>query len=196
LASSLNPPQINLYLGVPVKESIYSNPSNGPWATSIYFIYIIDQATVGVSGFRVTVSNLDAGKDVDLFVGDPTIPYPNITRNTVASLSGWAEIVDIGPNTVPPLNNCGGGLCAYYFGVSPYTTGQHFFTIEVSLLGAPVTLYDGVPVDGSQQAGTTGLYNFGFPLVVRSVARGMVAMPPVFGITPLCPLLPLLPLQV
>jgi hypothetical protein len=123
---------------------------------------------VAAGGFRLIVSNLDANKDVDVFV-NPDGPLPTASSHQFAGLSAWAEIVDVyGSNF---QNNCANNAttgCFYWFGVSPYTSGQHLFSIIVVPYGSTMPLTDGVPQDGMQLAGSTGYYSFSFPSNVRA----------------------------
>ncbi len=117
-ARRLQPGQTALTLGVTHFDSVYSPPGSPNWATSSYFVFQLEATTLA-SGFRVTVDNLDPAKDVDLFVGDNSLPWPNFTAATFSSINNYAEVIDVG---LAQLNNCSGASpCFYYFNVQPFT---------------------------------------------------------------------------
>ena len=149
----------------PLLESVYSRPGSPPWSTFHYFALNVNKypAVVAAGGFRLIVSNLDENKDVDVFVSFEA--FPTVQAHDFAGISAWAEILDI--NGANFKSTCGTPTCYYYIGVSPYTFGQHFFSILLVPFGAVMPLADGEPIDGSQIAGTTGYYTFPFLSNVR-----------------------------
>ena len=157
--------------GQTMLESVYSMPGSQPWATYHYFALPVDASLVAAGGFRLIVSNLDANKDVDIFVSYNAFPT-NATFD-FESISTLAEILDINQLSQPsfqtnltcPMNV--GSECFYYIAVSPYTAGQHFFSILAVPFDAVMPISDGVPIDGSQVLGSSGYYSFNFFSNVR-----------------------------
>jgi hypothetical protein len=93
---------------------------------------------------------------VDLFVGDPWIPMPNYTNFNWSSASDVAEIVEVPPGAVA----CGGNAsCPFYLSVTGYSMGLATYTIVVANVSGPITLADGVPVDGVVVSGDYDHYN-------------------------------------
>jgi hypothetical protein len=96
--------------------------------------------------------------DVDLFVGDPTIPQPTYNNFTWSSATtGSAEVVEVpGPSVV-----CGGNAsCPIYVAVAPYVPGLSTYSIVAMNISGPVMLTDGNPVDGSLLMNDVDHYNF------------------------------------
>jgi hypothetical protein len=83
-----------------------------------YIYFALDQtddankAIYNAGQFRVILSNLDATKDVDLFVGNSARGAPTSTSYDFASISSYAEIVDVSSSTTPPFDHKN---CAQHF---------------------------------------------------------------------------------
>jgi hypothetical protein len=93
-----------------IQDSIWTRPGLPSYSTYHYFTYLHGGATACATGtpFRVYLSNLAPPLDVDLFIGDASIPIPSSTNNTWSSTNSFAEIIDITPPAGSP------NPCIYY----------------------------------------------------------------------------------
>ena len=82
-----------------IVDSIYSIPGSPPYTTYHYFTYT--HATPS-QPFRIRLSNLAQGLDVDMFVGDFSKPVPSASSFTYSSTNAYAEILDITPAASMP----------------------------------------------------------------------------------------------
>ena len=79
-------------------DSIYSIPGSIPYTTYHYFTYSAQPN----QPFRIRLSNLAQGLDVDMFVGDFSKPIPSSSSFTYSSTNAYAEILDIVPAASMP----------------------------------------------------------------------------------------------
>ena len=138
--------------------------SGSPY-TSYQTFAFDSRAYTNVPMFRVTVSCLTPGGNVDLFGGyNPPYECPTSTNNIPAftSTNGppLAQVVNI-PNQGPGF---------YYFSVAGFTAGNNLFSITLQDASAPTPLAPGVPSEGMLAYGappTPVSYMANFSLTVR-----------------------------
>jgi hypothetical protein len=125
-------------------------PPNRPYTTFQYFSFAIESpyspSNPGVPNFKVLVSGLTPGGNVDVFVGvDPTYVQPNSCPNSTS--------FQFSATNAPPLvqsltiPNAAGGI--WLIGVTGFTSGFNDFSISVVDPSKPTPLSPSIPIDGA-----------------------------------------------
>ena len=123
-----------------------------PYTTFQYFSFAIESpsspSNPGVPNFKVLVSGLTPGGNVDVFVGvGPTFVQPNNCPTATAGGSNYSS------TNAPPLvqsltiPNAAGGI--WLIGVTGFTSGFNDFSISVVDPSKPTPLSPSIPIDGA-----------------------------------------------
>lgn len=177
--SPLPPPYPFFFLSLSRTAPFPAAPPFRPYSTYQTFSFTLPGvAAGGISKFRISVSGLSPGGNVDVFVGSDSMNNlcPNSTNYQYASTNAppLAQVIDITNSKV------GSTFEIWYIGVTGFTSGANLFSISILDPTQPQPLAPGIPVDGmvSPAAPSQPIVPIYYATNFSLIVRGAAASPP------------------